>query len=59
MSETSISQLRQRDRQLSERARAVNEVRRPLRRSVHQVIGRIAELQALPQAPPPEIGSGA
>ncbi len=57
MSETSISQLRQRRQQLSERARAVNEVRRPLRRSVHQVIGRIAELQALPQAPPPEIGS--
>jgi hypothetical protein len=57
MSETAISQLRQRREQLSRRARAVNEVRQPLGRSLHQVIGRIAQLQSLPQAPPPsEIG---
>jgi very-short-patch-repair endonuclease len=53
MSDTAISQLRQRRQQLSERARAVNEVRQPLGRTLHQVIGRIAQLHALPQAPPP------
>lgn len=58
MAETALSQLRQRRHELSERARAVNELREPLGRTVHQVIGRIAELQALPQAPPPEIGFG-
>jgi very-short-patch-repair endonuclease len=58
MSETSMSQLRQRRHELSERARAVNEIRRPLGRTVHQVIGRIAELQVLPQAPPPRVDSG-
>ena len=53
MPEIAISQLRQRRRELSQRARAVNEVRQPLGRTLHQVIGRVAQLQALPQAPPP------
>jgi REase_MTES_1575/Protein of unknown function (DUF4011)/AAA domain/Protein of unknown function (DUF3320) len=53
MPETAISQLRQRREELSNRARAVNEMRQPLGRTLHQAIGRIAQLQALPQAPPP------
>jgi REase_MTES_1575/Protein of unknown function (DUF4011)/AAA domain len=58
MPETAISKLRQRRQQLSRRAQAVNEIRQPLGRTLHQVIGRIAELQSLPQAPPPsEIGA--
>lgn len=53
-----LAQLTRRRRELSERARAMNAVRQPLGRSLHEVIGRIAQIQGLPQAPPPpEIGS--
>lgn len=38
---------------LSAYAQALNEVRQPLGRSLHQVLGRIAQLQAIPQAPVP------
>lgn len=34
-------------------AQALNEARRPLGRSLHQALGRIAQLQAVPQAPVP------
>ncbi len=58
MSHTALSKLVRRREELSERAKAMNEIRLPLGRSLHQVIGRIAQLQQLPQAPPPpEIGS--
>lgn len=38
---------------LSSYAQALNEVRQPLGRSLHQVLGEIAELQSAPQAPVP------
>jgi hypothetical protein len=38
---------------LSFYAQALNEVRQPLGRSLHQVLGEIAELQSAPQAPVP------
>jgi very-short-patch-repair endonuclease len=58
MSQTALSKLVRRREELSERAKAMNEIRLPLGRSLHQAIGRIAQLQHLPQAPPPpEIGS--
>ncbi|CAM3868517.1 DUF3320 domain-containing protein [Nocardiopsis rhodophaea] len=44
----------QRRKALSAYAQAMNEVRHPLGRSLHQVLGRIAELQSVPQAPVPE-----
>jgi hypothetical protein len=45
--------------ELSNRAAAMNEVRQPLGRSLHDVIGRIAQLQSLSQAPPPRgLGGG-
>jgi hypothetical protein len=56
MAQTAQSKLRRRE-ELSERARAMNDVRQPLGRSLHQVIGRIAQLQELPQAAPPELGA--
>ncbi|HEV3075171.1 MAG TPA: DUF4011 domain-containing protein, partial [Thermoanaerobaculia bacterium] len=43
-----------RRQELSAYALAVNEIRAPLGRSLHQVLGRIAQLQLLPQAPHPE-----
>ncbi|HXN58779.1 MAG TPA: DUF4011 domain-containing protein, partial [Candidatus Angelobacter sp.] len=43
-----------RRQELSAYALAVNEVRPPLGRSLHQALGRIAQLQSLPQAPHPE-----
>ncbi|MHB8244085.1 MAG: DUF3320 domain-containing protein [Acidimicrobiales bacterium] len=58
MAETSLAQLRRRRHELSERAAAMNEVRVPLGRSLHDAIGRIMQLQSMPQAPPPaELGS--
>ncbi|SRR5579875_176035 len=58
MPDTDVAQLRRRRQELSERALAMNEVRRPLGRSLYQVIGRICQLQGLPQAPlPSELGS--
>jgi hypothetical protein len=43
-----------RRQELSAYALAVNETRAPLGRSLHQVLGRITQLQSLPQAPHPE-----
>lgn len=43
-------------KELTEYASALNEVRRPLFRSLHQVLGRVAQLQSLPQAPHPAKG---
>lgn len=58
MADTDLAQLRRRRQELSDRAAAMNEVRQPLGRSLHEVIGRISQLQGLPQAPPPaELGS--
>jgi very-short-patch-repair endonuclease len=58
MADTDLSQLRRRRQELSERATAMNEVRQPLGRSLHDVIGRVSQLHHLPQAPPPtELGS--
>ena len=58
MPDTDLAQLRRRRRELSERAAAMNEVRQPLGRSLYEVVGRICQLQGLPQAPPPsELGS--
>jgi very-short-patch-repair endonuclease len=54
MTQADVSKLILRRTQLSARAAAMNEIRRPLGRSLHQVIGRIAQLQPLPQAPPPD-----
>ena len=53
MPQTALSKLARRRQELSERAAAMNETRLPLGRSLHQAIGRIAQLQELPQAPPP------
>jgi hypothetical protein len=58
MAATHVAQLTRRRQELSARARAMNETRLPLGRSLHAVIGRIAQLSELPQAPPPRgIGS--
>jgi hypothetical protein len=58
MAATALAQLVRRRSELSARASAMNEIRQPLGRSLHDVIGRISQLQALPQAPPPaELGS--
>jgi very-short-patch-repair endonuclease len=40
---------------LSNYAQAMNEVRRPLGRSLHQVLGRVAALSQVAQAPPPQL----
>ena len=58
MAATALAQLVRRRSELSARASAMNEIRQPLGRSLHEVIGRISQLQDLPQAPPPpELGS--
>lgn len=58
MAATALAQLVRRRSELSARASAMNEIRQPLGRSLHDVIGRISQLQDLPQAPPPpELGS--
>ncbi len=51
--ESSRADLVKRRRALSSYAQALNEVRQPLGRSLHQVIGEIAMLQSVPQAPVP------
>lgn len=59
ISDSSLAQLVARRTELSERSTAMNELRRPLGRSLHDVIGRVAQLQRLQQAPPPPaLGSG-
>ncbi|MGH8995708.1 MAG: DUF4011 domain-containing protein, partial [Acidimicrobiales bacterium] len=40
---------------LSNYAQAINETRQPLGRSLHQVLGRVARLGDVPQAPPPHL----
>lgn len=55
MSATEVKRLGRRRRELSVRAEAVNRVRQPLGRSLHQAIGRVAQLHDLPHAPPPEV----
>ncbi len=58
MPDASLAQLRTRRQELSDRAAAMNEIRQPLGRSLHDAIGRIAQLHEAPQAPPPpELGS--
>lgn len=53
-----LERLIARRRELSDYALALNETRPQLQRSVHQVLGRIAQLQWLPQAPhPPRVGA--
>ena len=49
-----VERLRTRRQELSAYAAAVNERRLPLGRSLFQVLGRIAQLQALPAAPHPQ-----
>jgi len=45
-------------RELSDYARALNEIRLPLGKTLHQVLGRVAKLQAVPQgAHPTAIGT--
>lgn len=53
LSNEDLERLIQRRTALSDYAIALNERREPLGHSLHQVLGRIAELQHLPQAPPP------
>jgi len=57
MAESDIARLTNRRLALSDYAAAMNEVRRPLGRSLQQVLGHIAKLQHLPHAPPsPNVG---
>ncbi|HWS32092.1 MAG TPA: DUF3320 domain-containing protein [Actinoplanes sp.] len=51
--------LRERREQLNAYARAVNERREPLARSLHDVIGRFARLAAVPEAPVPAFSAAA
>lgn len=58
MPQTALKRLLRRRHELSRRAEAMNEVRQPLGRTLLQAIGRVAQLQNLPQAPlPAEIDS--
>jgi very-short-patch-repair endonuclease len=52
-SETSRSELTRRRKALSQYAHALNELRQPLGRSLHDVLGAIGRLQNVPQAPVP------
>lgn len=56
MPEAEREQLRRKREQLSDYVVALNVARPPLGLSLHQVVGRIAGLQGLPQAPPPSLG---
>jgi very-short-patch-repair endonuclease len=56
MPESDRERLRRKREQLNDYVTALNEARLPLGQSLHHVIGRIARLQALPQAPPPRLG---
>ncbi|UMP01768.1 DUF3320 domain-containing protein [Amycolatopsis sp. EV170708-02-1] len=57
-SATDRADLQRRRGELASYAQAMNEVRKPLGRSLHQVLGAIARLSSLPQAPVP-VGFGA
>lgn len=52
-SATDRADLQRRRMELSSYAQAMNEIRQPLGRSLHQVLGAIVRLSALPQAPVP------
>ncbi len=54
MPSSELANLARRRAELSARSAAVNEVREPLGRSLNDVIGRVTQLQELPQAPHPE-----
>ncbi len=56
MPEADRERLRRKREQLNDYVTALNEARLPLGQSLHHVIGRIAKLQFLPQAPPPRLG---
>ncbi len=56
MPEAERERLRRKREQLNEYVVALNEARLPLGQSLYNVIGRIARLQAFPQAPPPRLG---
>lgn len=53
ISSSDLATLASRRAELSLRAAAINEIREPLGRSLHYVLGRIAQLQEVPQAPHP------
>lgn len=52
LSESELAKLANKRQALTDYARAMNELRRPLGRSLHTVLGRIAQLQHGPHAPP-------
>ncbi len=56
MPDADRERLRRKREQLNDYVTALNEARPPLGQSLYHVIGRIAKLQALPQAPPPGLG---
>jgi hypothetical protein len=56
MPEAERERLRRKREQLNDYVAALNESRAPLSQSLYHVIGRIARLQGLPQAPPPRLG---
>jgi len=56
MPDADRERLRRKREQLNDYVTALNEPRAPLGETLYHVIGRIAELQALPQAPPPPLG---
>lgn len=53
MPDTSVARLLDARRQLTSYAQALNEIRQPFGRSLHEVLGRIAQLHDQPQAPAP------
>lgn len=57
MPDSDRERLRRKREQLNNYVLALNEPRMPLGQSLHRVLGRIAQLQALPQAPPPRLNA--
>jgi len=57
MSADAISRLTKRRQELTDYAIALNEVRLPLGKTLHNVVGTVSKLQALPQSPHPKIDS--
>jgi len=58
LTETAISTLREAQDKLNNAAVALNEQREGLGQSLHQVLGRLAQLEAVPVAPRPDLGAG-
>lgn len=54
LSAAEVARLRQRRVELSDRAQVLNEVRPALGRSLHEIVGRIGQLDDVPLAPPAE-----